>query len=74
MENQKELDDALMGYHTPPKDEELKTPTKADLLYMINELTKHIEGLPDHAKKSPLNQLDYLSLIELIKLFILAKE
>ncbi len=46
-------------------DEKPKT-TKKDLLFMLDEMIKNIESLPQHVMVSPINHYDYCSLLILL--------
>ncbi len=55
----------LKGSETEIKETRHK-PTRKELLDMLDEMVKNIEKLPDHALYSPVNHIDFTSLIMLL--------
>jgi len=42
-------------------------PSKKDLLFMLDEMIKNIEHLPQHVMNSPISHYDYVSLLILLQ-------
>lgn len=41
-------------------------PSKKDLLFMLDEMIKNVENLPQHVMSSPISHYDYCSLLILL--------
>lgn len=48
------------------EDDMTKKPTKEELLSMLSEMAKNIEGLPPQAMVTSINHYDYWSLLVLL--------
>ena len=58
----------------PEQSTDTHTPTKQELLDMLDEMRKNIENLPDHAMTAPITHYDFASLLLLVSSIFRAED